>query len=84
MSDEGKRPDSKPKLSAKDVSIINVAVAAAQNQSSELSTEIERALRNGVTPDEIRAILDEIVLLVGDRVVDSIQAAGQTISEWEQ
>jgi hypothetical protein len=46
MSKEGQRPDSKPKLSAKDVSIINVAVAAAQNRSGELSTCGNRTLQD--------------------------------------
>jgi alkylhydroperoxidase/carboxymuconolactone decarboxylase family protein YurZ len=71
-------------LSPKDLSILNVAVLIAQNRSTELRAEIERALRNGVSPDGIRAILDEVASRVGDRVAVAIRVAEQTISDLER
>jgi len=66
MSTGSQRPESKPQLLAKDASTLNVTIAATQNRSGDLRVEVEEALRNGLAPNEIRAILDEIVLRVGD------------------
>ena len=67
MSSEGPQPEPETKVSARDISIMNVAICATQNRSGELGMEIDRALRNSITPDDIRAILDEVVLRIGDR-----------------
>jgi hypothetical protein len=62
MSSHRQQPGSKPQPSAKNVSILNVTIAATQNRSGDLRAEDEDALRNRLTPNEIRALLDEVVL----------------------
>ncbi|MET0698276.1 MAG: carboxymuconolactone decarboxylase family protein [Mycobacterium sp.] len=52
------------RLPAHDLSLLNIAVAAAQNRP-ELRNEIEHALRNGVTDAEILDILDEVARYTG-------------------
>jgi alkylhydroperoxidase/carboxymuconolactone decarboxylase family protein YurZ len=64
--------------------MLNVVIAATQNRSSELRAEIERALQNGVSPDEIRGIIDEVAIHTGRRAVDSIQVVEQVLSRFEQ
>jgi 4-carboxymuconolactone decarboxylase len=83
VNNDGQRPGSNARLSAKDLGMLNVAIAAVQNRSGELRMEIERALQNGVTRDEIRGIIDEVVLTAGGRVVDCIQVAEQVLSDLE-
>ena len=61
MSSSDQQRNSEHGLSPKDLSILNVAILLTQNRSSELAAEIERAVRNGVSPDGIRAIVDEVV-----------------------
>jgi alkylhydroperoxidase/carboxymuconolactone decarboxylase family protein YurZ len=84
MSSSDQQRNSEHGLSPKDLSILNVAILLAQNRSSELAAEIERAVRNGVSPDGVRAIVCEVVARVGDRVADTIRVAEQTISDLER
>jgi alkylhydroperoxidase/carboxymuconolactone decarboxylase family protein YurZ len=84
MSSSDQQRNSEHVLSPKDLSILNVAILLTQNRSTELGAEIERAVRNGVSPDGVRAILDEVAARVGDRVADAIRVAEQTISDLER
>jgi len=84
MSSSDQQRNSEHGLSPKDLSILNVAILLTQNRSSELAAEIERAVRNGVSPDGVRAIVGEVVARVGDRVADTIRVAEQAISDLER
>ena len=84
MSSGDQQRNSEHGLSPKDLSILNVAILLTQNRSTELGAEIERALRNGVRPDGVRAIVDEVASRVGDRVADAIRVAERTISDLER
>lgn len=84
MTVDGTRPGARPQLSARDLSILHVAIAATQNRSAELPELIACALRNGASRDEIRAVVEEVTALAGDRAADSIEVAEQVISNLEQ
>ena len=84
MSSSDQQRNSEHGLSPKDLSILNVAILLTQNRSSELAAEIERALRNGVSPDGVRAIFEEVTARVGDSVADAVKVAEQTISDLER
>jgi alkylhydroperoxidase/carboxymuconolactone decarboxylase family protein YurZ len=81
VNGEGHHPDSIARLSAKDLRMLNIAVAVAQNRSGELRMEIERGLQNGVTRYEIRGIVDEVVRIAGGRVDDCIQVVEHVLSD---
>lgn len=61
------------RLSARDLRVLNIAVAAAQNRS-ELPTEIEGALLEGVTDVQVLEILDEVARRTGTGVAAKAQA----------
>lgn len=52
-------------LSRKTRSMLNIAMISALNRSTELRTHIRGALRNGVSKDEIRAILMHVAIYCG-------------------
>ena len=84
MTSSDNQRNSEHGLSPKDISIVNVAILLAQNRSTELRAEIERALRNGVSPDGVRALLDEVTSRVGNRFPDVIRVVEQTIADLER
>ena len=55
----GQEAGSSSRLSAKDLSMLSIAISAAQNRF-ELGEKIAHGLRNGVTDAEILEILDEV------------------------
>ncbi|NIG36084.1 4-carboxymuconolactone decarboxylase [Pantoea sp. ICBG 828] len=55
----------RPQLSARDRSVVTVAVLIARNQTSELSTELNRAIDNGVKPGEISEIITHLAFYSG-------------------
>ncbi|CAN5629146.1 carboxymuconolactone decarboxylase family protein [soil metagenome] len=46
-------------------SMINIAMLTALNQPHELGVHVKGALRNGVTPDEIRGVLLQTAIYCG-------------------
>jgi 4-carboxymuconolactone decarboxylase len=61
LGDLWKRPD----LSARDRSIITVAVLIARNQTAELSPHLNQALDNGVKPSEIYEVITHLAFYSG-------------------
>jgi alkylhydroperoxidase/carboxymuconolactone decarboxylase family protein YurZ len=49
----------------RDISLLNVAVAAAQDRTDELRAQVSFALASGITPQEIVDILDQAALHTG-------------------
>jgi alkylhydroperoxidase/carboxymuconolactone decarboxylase family protein YurZ len=68
-------------LTARDTSLLNIAVAATQNRSGDLPAQFMLALTNGVTLQEITAILDQVSLYTGRRADDQITILGEVLRE---
>ena len=51
---------SRPGLSRRDRSLLNLGILAASNRSEELAIHMNGALNNGVTPEEIREVCIQI------------------------
>jgi alkylhydroperoxidase/carboxymuconolactone decarboxylase family protein YurZ len=64
-------------LSPRDISLLNVAVAATRNQTEELCAQLVLALGTGVTPEEVSDILDQVALHAGHPVDDHITIVGE-------
>jgi 4-carboxymuconolactone decarboxylase len=56
---------SRPGLSARDRSLVTVTVLIARNQTTELSTHLNRALDNGVTASEISEVITHLAFYSG-------------------
>ncbi|MEI2417662.1 carboxymuconolactone decarboxylase family protein [Orrella sp. JC864] len=54
-----------PTLSAKTRSIVNLAMLTAMSQHHELAVHVKGALNNGVTKEEIRAVLMQAAVYCG-------------------
>ena len=63
-------------------SMLNLAMLATLNRPHELKLHIRGALRNGVTPDEIREVLLQVGIYVGvPAAVDSFRIAREVLAE---
>ena len=66
----------RPGLSRRDRSIINLAMISALNRSHELRLHLRGALNNGLTKEEIREVLLQVMIYCGVPAgVDSFRAA---------
>ena len=75
----------RPGLSAKERSMLNLAMLTALNRPHELKMHIKGALRNGVTRDEIREILLQTGVYCGvPAAVDAFRSAKEAIAEFEK
>lgn len=54
-----------PDLSKRDRSLITVAMLAALYRTEELRGHLRRALDNGVTPDELKALVTHVAFYAG-------------------
>ncbi len=54
-----------PTLPFKTRSLINIGMLTAMSQHHELGSHVKGALRNGVTPEEIRAVLMQTAIYCG-------------------
>ena len=61
--------------------MLNIAAAAALRRTDDLRAEIKNALANGVSADEVRDILNQVVPLTGSSVADFVRAAAQTLTD---
>jgi 4-carboxymuconolactone decarboxylase len=52
-------------LTARERSILNLGMIAALGKMEEFQTHFRGALKNGLTPDELRAVLTQIALYCG-------------------
>jgi len=67
-------------LSRKTRSIINIAMISVLNRPNELKNHVAGALRNGVTPEEIREILLQVGIYAGiPAAVDSFRVAHEVV-----
>lgn len=69
-------------LPKRDRSLVTVAMLAAMNQHDELRLHLEAAVRNGCTPEEIRATLFHVALYAGlPAAVSAFKIAQQVLTE---
>ena len=71
-------------LSRKTRSMINLAMLSVLNRPNELKNHVQGALRNGVTPEEIREILLQVAIYAGIPCgVDSFRVANEAIKSFQ-
>ena len=69
-------------LSRRERSILNLGMIAALGKMHEFETHVRGALTNGLTPNEIRAVLTQIAVYCGIPVgVDCFRLAKAVLSE---
>ena len=69
-------------LSPRERSILNLGMIAALGKMEEFQTHVRGAVRNGLTPNEIRAVLTQIAVYCGIPVgVDCFRIARTVLSE---
>ena len=69
-------------LSPRERSILNLRMIAALGKMEEFQTHVRGALRNGLTPNEIRAVLTQIAIYCGIPVgVDCFRIAKTVLGE---
>ena len=69
-------------LDKKTRSMLNLAMLAALNRPHELKMHVKGALTNGVTKDEIREVLRQVVIYAGVPAgVDSFRVAREALQE---
>jgi 4-carboxymuconolactone decarboxylase len=71
-----------PTLTPRERSILNLGMIAALGKMQEFETHTRGALRNGLTPNEIRAVLTQVAAYCGLPVgVDCFRVASKVINE---
>jgi len=69
-------------LTPRERSILNLGMIASLGKMEEFQTHVRGALRNGMTPNEIRAVLTQIAVYCGIPVgVDCFRLAKAVLSE---
>src|SRR5436309_5757924 len=69
-------------LTARERSILNLGMIASLGKMEEFQTHVRGALRNGLTPNEIRAVLTQIAIYCGVPVgVDCFRLAKTVLGE---
>ena len=72
-------------LKPRERSILNLGMIAALGKMEEFQTHVRGALTNGLTPNEIRAVLTQIAVYCGIPVgVDCFRAARPIVAEHEK
>ncbi|ANN79976.1 carboxymuconolactone decarboxylase family protein [Bordetella flabilis] len=75
---------SDPTLPFKTRSLINLAMLTAMSQHHELAAHVKGALRNGVTKDEIRAVLMQAAIYCGvPLALAAFRVASEAIAAYE-
>ncbi|MEO5598433.1 MAG: carboxymuconolactone decarboxylase family protein [Novosphingobium sp.] len=75
---------SRPGLSRRDRSLLNLAMLSALNRQHELRLHIKAALRNGLTREEICEALLQVAVYCGVPTgMDSTRIAHEAISEYD-
>lgn len=71
-------------LSFKTRSIVNLSALTAMSQHHELSVHVKGALTNGVTKEEIRAVLIQAAIYCGvPLALAAFRIASEAIAAWE-
>lgn len=74
---------SRPGLTRRDRSIINLAAISALNRPHELKLHVRGALNNGMSPDEIREVLLQIAIYAGvPAALDAFRIAKEVIDAY--
>lgn len=69
-------------LSRRDRSLLNLAIIGTLGRTAEFRLHMEGALRNGVTPDEIKDALIHLAVYAGIPAgVEAFRIAGEVLSE---
>jgi 4-carboxymuconolactone decarboxylase len=69
-------------LTQRERSILNLGMIAALGKMEEFQTHVRGALTNGLTPDEIRAVLTQITVYCGVPIgVDCFRAAKPIVDQ---
>jgi 4-carboxymuconolactone decarboxylase len=72
-------------LSPREHSILTLGIAAAIGKMGEFSNHFHGALANGLTPNELRAVLTQITIYCGIAVgADCFQIAGAILNEGKE
>jgi 4-carboxymuconolactone decarboxylase len=72
-------------LPPRERSILNLGMIASLGRMEEFQTHVRGALNNGMTPNEIRAVLTQIAIYCGIPVgVDCFRHARPIIAEWQK
>ncbi|MBP1930964.1 4-carboxymuconolactone decarboxylase [Ammoniphilus resinae] len=75
----------RPGLSRKTRSIVNLAMLTALNRPHELKLHVRGAINNGLTKEEIQEVLLQTAIYCGvPAAIDSFRVAKQVIEEMEQ
>ena len=74
-------PSGRVGLSAKDFSMLNIAIAASLDRRDDLQRAVMRGRRNGLGDNAIREILDEVLRHVVPGVDESVRTALQALVE---
>jgi 4-carboxymuconolactone decarboxylase len=65
-------------------SMLNLAMLTAMNQHHELAVHVRGALRNGVTPDQIQAVLLQAMVYCGaPAALAAFRTASAAIKDWQ-
>lgn len=65
-------------------SMLNLAMLTAMNQHHELGVHVKGALNNGVTPEEIRAVLLQAMVYCGaPAALAAFRTASAAIKDWQ-
>ncbi len=66
-------------------SMLNIAMLTAMNQHHELGVHVKGALTNGVTKDEIQAVLMQALVYCGaPAALSAFRTASTAIAEWDK
>ena len=72
-------------LSPRERSILNLGMIASLGRMEEFQTHVRGALNNGMTPNEIRAVLIQIAVYCGNPCgVDCFRHAKPIIEAWQK
>jgi 4-carboxymuconolactone decarboxylase len=72
-------------LKPRERSILNLGMIAALGKMEEFATHVRGALNNGLTPNEIRAALTQVLIYCGAPIgVDCFRVARPIIAEHEK
>ena len=72
-------------LPPRERSILNLGMIASLGRMEEFQTHVRGALNNGLTPNEIRAVLTQIAVYCGIPAgVDCFRHAKPIIAEWQK
>lgn len=73
----------RPGLSLKVRSFLNIAMLCTQNRGTELATHVKGALNNGATEEEIREVILQAACYSGMPAgIEGFRVAGKAVEEW--